>query len=175
MAYASRWGEELEQTQNIVGTSHGNAVYAQAFTAPLMGFPKMRLTVVENIFRKAEDRKARDLLLQELEGPLSRDRLKEIKKELGDVIVNAKGRRGFRVDNEAVKMERALDGRFLLFSTDLSLDGQEMYKTYFAKDAIEKVFRTSKGDLSLGPVRYRRKDRFDAYATVVYMAYLLWS
>ncbi|EQD67534.1 transposase [mine drainage metagenome] len=50
-----------------------------------------------------------------------------------------------------------------------------MYKTYFAKDAIEKVFRTSKGDLSLGPVRYRRKDRLDAYATVVYMAYLLWS
>ncbi len=50
-----------------------------------------------------------------------------------------------------------------------------MYKTYFAKDAIEKVFRTSKGDLSLGPVRYRRKDRLDAYATVVYMSYLLWS
>ena len=79
------------------------------------------------------------------------------------------------MDEEAVKSERALDGRFLLFSTDLSLDGQEMYKTYFAKDAIEKVFRTSKGELSLGPVRYRRKDRLDAYATVVYMAYLLWS
>ena len=71
--------------------------------------------------------------------------------------------------------ERALDGRFLLFSTNLSLNGQEMYRTYFAKDAIEKVFRTSKSEFSLGPVRYRRKDRLDAYATVVYMAYLLWS
>ena len=39
----------------------------------------------------------------------------------------------------------------------------------------EKVFRTSKGEMSLGPVRYRRKDRLDAYATVVYMSYLLWS
>ncbi len=27
----------------------------------------------------------------------------------------------------------------------------------------------------MGPVRYRRKDRLDAYATVVYMSYLLWS
>ena len=176
VAYASRWqGEELELTQNVVGTSHGNAVYAKAFTAPFMGFPKMRIAVVENISRKAEDRKARDLLLKELDGPLSKDRLKEIKKELGTVIVSTKGRRGFEVDEGAVKIERALDGRFLLFSTNLSLDGQEMYKTYFAKDAIEKVFRTSKGDLSLGPVRYRRKDRLDAYATVVYMAYLLWS
>ena len=176
IAYASRWqGEELEQAQYVVGTSHDNAVYAKAFTAPLMGFPKMRIAVVENISRKTEDRKARDLLLQELEGAVSRNRLREIRLELGDVIVGAHGRRGFRVDQDAVKIGRTLDGRFLLFSTDLSLDGQEMYKTYFAKDAIEKMFRTSKGDLSLGPVRYKRKDRLDAYATVVYMSYLLWS
>ncbi len=176
IGYASRWqGEELGQMQYIVGTSHNNAVYARSFTAPLMRFSKMRIAVVENISRKAEDRKARDLLLQELEGPVSRDRLREIRSELGDVIVEAHGRRGFKVDKGAVKTERALDGRFLLFSTDLSLNGQEMYRTYFAKDAIEKVFHTSKGDLSLGPVRYRRKDRLDAYATVVYMSYLLWS
>ena len=176
VAYASRLqGEELERQEHVVGTSHGGSVYSQAFTAPLMGFPKMRIAVVENIFRKADDRQARDLLLQELEGPVPKKRLKEIRAELGDVVAASTGRRGFSVDQEAVKRERALDGRFLLFSTDLSLDGQEMYKTYFAKDAIEKVFRTSKGELSLGPVRYRRKDRLDAYATVIYMSYLLWS
>ena len=43
------------------------------------------------------------------------------------------------------------------------------------KDAIEKVFRTAKGPLSLGPLRYRRRDRIEAYAKVVYLAYLLWS
>lgn len=176
VAHASRWpGEKLEHQENVVGTSHGGAVYAQAFTAPLMGFPKMRIAVVENISRKAEDRQARDLLLQELEGPVQKARLGEIRRELGDVVVKSRGRRGFGVDQEAVRRERALDGRFLLFSTDLSIDGQEMYKAYFAKDAIEKVFRTSKGEISLGPVRYRRKDRLDAYATVVYMSYLLWS
>ena len=176
MAYASQWPEgKLEHQEHVVGTSHKGAVYSQAFTAPLMDFPKMRIAVVENIFRKADDRQARDLLLQELEGPVSKDRLGEIRKELRDVIVIGRGRRGFSVDQAAVKRERALDGRFLLFSTDLTLDGLAMYKTYFAKDAIEKVFRTSKGELSLGPVRYRRKDRLDAYATVVYMSYLLWS
>jgi hypothetical protein len=176
VAYASRWpGEGLEHAEHVVGTSHGGAVYARAFTAPLMRFPRMRIAVVENLSRKAEDRQARDLLLQELEGPVSRARLKEIRQELGDVIVPSAGRRGFHVDPTAVERERVLDGRFLLFSTDLSLDGQQMYRTYFAKDAVEKAFRTSKGELSLGPVRYRRKDRLDAYATVVYVAYLLWS
>jgi hypothetical protein len=176
VAYASQWpGEELEHPEYIVSTSHGGAVYARAFTAPIMGFQKMRIAVVENFFRKAQDRQARDLMLQELEGPVSKDRLKEIRTELGPVVIASKGRRGFSVDPDAVKREHALDGRFLLFSTNLSLDGPEMYRTYFAKDAIEKVFRTSKGELSLGPVRYRRKDRLDAYATVVYMSYLLWS
>jgi hypothetical protein len=176
VAYASRWpGEELERTEHVVGTSHGGAVYARAFTAPLNGLSKVRLAVVENLSRKAEDRQARDLLLQELEGPVGRARLREIRAELGGVMVPSPGRRGFRIDPKAVEEERALDGRFLLFSTDLTLDGRAMYQAYFAKDAIEKAFRTSKGELSLGPARYRRKDRLDAYSTVVYMAYLLWS
>lgn len=176
VAYASRWhGEGLERSEHVVGTSHGGAVYARAFTAPLLELPRIRIAVVENLSRKSEDRQARDLLLQELEGPVSKARLAEIKEDLGDVIVPTPGRRGFRVDPKAVERERTLDGRFLLFSTDLALDGPEMYRTYFAKDAVEKAFRTSKGDLSLGPVRYRRKDRLDAYATVVYVAYLLWS
>lgn len=176
VSYASKWqGDELECTKYIVGTSHGGAVYAKAFTAPLIGIPKMRIAIIENMFQKAEERKARDLLLQELDGPVHKDRLKEIRTDLGNVTVDCKGRRGFNVDDEAVKKERALDGRFLLFSTDCSLNGQDMYKTYFAKDVIEKVFRTSKGELSMGPIRYRRKDRIDAYATVIYMSYLLWS
>ena len=119
---------------------------------PCSNLPRMRIAVVENLSRKSEDRQARDLLLQELEGPVSRARLAEIKGELGDVLVSSPGRRGFRVDSTAVERERTLDGRFLLFSTDLALDGPEMYRTYFAKDAVEKAFRTSKGDLSLGPV-----------------------
>ncbi len=127
--HASRWpGEELERSEFVVGTSHGGAVYARAFTAPLLGLPKVRIAVVENLSRKAEDRQARDLLLQELEGPVAKARLEEIRSELGEVIVTARGRRGFRVDPKAVERERALDGRFLLFSTVLSLDGRAMYR-----------------------------------------------
>ena len=75
----------------------------------------------------------------------------------------------------AAKREWTLDERFLLFSTDLALNGPEIYRGYFTKGAVERASRTTKGDLSLGPVRCRRKYRLDAYATEVHVAYLLQS
>ena len=99
VGYASRCpGEELERPEFVVGTSHWAAVYARAFTAPLLRLPKVRIAMVENLSRKAEDRQARDLLLQELEGPVAKARWEEIRSELGEVIVPTRGRRGFRVD-----------------------------------------------------------------------------
>ncbi|EQD77427.1 transposase (IS4) [mine drainage metagenome] len=189
IALASRWTEqELEQPEHVVATSR-RSVYARALTTSLFGIPKVRVAVIENPRRKAEDREGRDLALQELEGPVSKDRLKELKQQLRvqnpklrkkkgyvpGLLVKSAGRRGFQVVPEAVERDRGLDGRFLIFSTDLSLSGPEMYRTYFARDGIEKVFRTGKGELCLGPVRHRRKDQLDAYATVFYTASLLWS
>lgn len=114
-------------------------------------------------------------MLRELDGHPSPQRLRDIRQQLHDVIKPFVGRRGFQIDQKAMDRERALDGRFLLFSTDMSMDARKMYDVYFGKDAIEKVFRTGKGELSLGPIRYRRKDRVDAYATILYMSFLLWS
>lgn len=174
--YATRWTEEgLERPEYVVARSHGNAAYARGFTAPLFGQPKVRVVVVSDARRRVEERQSRDLLVQELGGHPPKGRLGEIRHELGRVVVPSVGRRGFRVDPVVSERERKLDGRFLLFHTDPSVSASEVFRTYFQKDAIEKVFRTAKGPLSLGPLRYRRRDRIEAYATVVYLAYLLWS
>lgn len=186
---ARTWSEEeLERQENVVETSRGS-VYARALTTPLFDLPRVRVAVVVNPRRKTEEREGRDLALQEMDSPVSKERLKELTRELGvqnrrlrqgrgyvpGLLVSCRGRRGVRVDPEAVERDRGLDGRFLIFSTDLSLDGPGMYRTYFQRDAIEKVFRTGKGELCLGPLRYRKKDHLDAYATVFYTASLLWS
>lgn len=175
MQYASRWsGDALERPEYAVARSNGYAAYARAFDGSLFG-RRMRIAVVEDPRRKAEERQARDLLLLELQGNPVRGRLREIRNELGPVVIPSRGRRGFRVDAKAVERERSLDGRFLLFGTDTGMHAREMYELYFQRDAVEKVFRTAKGELCAGPIRYRRKDRVDAYATVLYIAYLLWS
>ena len=175
-ALATRWSErEIEPTEFGVARSHGNAAYARGFVGPLFGQPKVRVVVVSEARRRVEERQSRDLLIQELGGPLPRGRLGEIRRELGSVVVPSVGRRGFRADPKALERERKLDARFLLFHTDPTQEAVEGIRTYFQKAAVETVFRTAKGPLSLGPLRDRRKDRIEAYATGVYLAYLRWS
>jgi hypothetical protein len=189
IALASQYGPgELERSEHAVETSRG-LVYARALTAPLFEIPKVRLAVVVNTRRKREDQEARDRSLLEWEGPVSKERLGILKRELRiqnpklkdkgrfapGLLVLSAGRRGCQVDREAVERDRKLDGRFLIFSTDLSLSGPEMYRAYFARDRIEKVFRTGKGELSLGPIRHHRLDCLCAHATIFYTATLLWS
>ena len=175
-ALARRWpGEALEREEHVVARSGGGAAFARAFTASLWGLPRLRVAVVVDLRRKTEDREARELALGEWRARLTDERRKELRRELKDLLKRARGRRGAEVEPAAVARDRELDGRFLLFSTDLSQTGPEMFRSYFARDAVEKVFRTAKGELGLGPIRYRRADRVEAYATVVYLAWLLWS
>jgi hypothetical protein len=170
-----RWEEEaLERPENLVRRPSGGVLYAQTWAGSLLG-QSLRLAVVVDPERKMEERKGRDLLLQELEGAPGKERLRELKKRLSRVVVKARGRRGFRVDARRLESERRRDGRMLMFSTDLALTADEMVRTYFERDVVEKVFRTGKGPLSLGPLRYRQENRVDAYATTLYLAFLLWS
>ena len=174
---ASHWsGDELERSEHVVGTSHDSSVYARAITAPLLGRRKMRVAVVENLWKKAAEREGRELALGELEGgPVPSSRMKELRKELKGLLVTSRGRRGVAVNWAAVARDRKLDGRFLLYGTDLTRNGPQMYRDYFRRDAVEKVFRVGKGELSLGPVRFWGKNRTEAYASLFYTAYLLWS
>ncbi|MHB1516570.1 MAG: IS1634 family transposase [Acidiferrobacteraceae bacterium] len=174
---ASMWtGDELERHQYAVETSHGSSVFARALTVPLLGREEMRVAVVENLWKKDGEREGRELALRELQaGPVSSKRMQELRRVLAGMLVTSRGRRGARVNWKAVVQSRKLDGRFLLYGTDLSMDGREMYREYFRRDAIEKVFRTGKGELLLGPMRFQRKDRTEAQATVFYVAWLLWS
>jgi transposase len=125
--------------------------------------------------RATREQLERDGILQAAERTTDPGRLRELRAELGDLAVTAYGRRGFKVDEKAVKEDRCGDGKFLIFSTNPEFGAEEMFKIYFQRDEIEKAFRTLKGELSLGPIRYHRRDRIDAYTTIIYLAYLLWS
>jgi hypothetical protein len=97
-AFATRWPEEeLERTEFVVSRSHGNAAYARGPVGSLLGQRKVRIAVVSDARRRVEEPQSRDLLVQELGGPLPRGRLGEIRRELGSVVVPSVGRRGFRV------------------------------------------------------------------------------
>ena len=155
IALASRWSEEeMERPERVVRTSRGS-VYARAMPVPLFGLPKVRVAAAVNPRRKAEAWEVRDLALLEWEkGGLAKERIEELEWELRvenprprgksrylpGLLVESVGRRGAEGDPQAVPQDRARDTRSLVFGTDLSLSGPEMYETYFARDGIERVF-----------------------------------
>jgi len=72
--------------------------------------------------------------------------------------------------NEASK----LDGISIIFSnTNISMD--EIVKSYFDKDVVEKCFQGLKGVINLRPVRHWLYNRVEAHVFICYLACLLLS
>ena len=174
--YITRWpGLELERPQYLVERASGAKVYTRAWRAPLLGRKSMRIALVVDPIRATHEQLERDGLIRTVDETTNPKRLRELREDLGALAIPAPGRRGFAVDTAGATEDRLGDGRFLMFSTDGALGAEQMFRIYFQRDEIEKAFQTIKGELSLGPIRYRRRDRIDGYTTVVYLAYLLWS
>ena len=83
------------------------------------------------------------------------------------IVIPARGRRGYQTIESEEELARRLDGRSLFFSTDVSMSGKYIIRTYFQRDHIEKAFRFLRGDASLSPVKYQLPERIEAYLTVV--------
>ncbi|EQD27374.1 transposase IS4 family protein, partial [mine drainage metagenome] len=183
-----KWDEkELERPEHLVVRPSGERLFARAWTGSMLGQSPLRLALVVDPEQKDAERLGRLERLRELQGNPGKDRLRELRQELGvqdprrrkgyipGLLATSRGRRGFRVVSEKVEEEELRDGRHLLFSTDTEMEAEEMCRAYFERDAIEKAFRTAKGPLSLAPIRYRSEARLEAYATVLYLGLLLWS
>jgi hypothetical protein len=173
--YIGKWpANEIEQPSFVVDRRSGQTVYARSWTAPLFGRKDVRIALIVDPERKVAEQMNRDTLLHDLQTVTDKNRLREIRAELGPLAVPARGRRGFAVDDNRVVEDRMGDGRFLMFSTNDNLSAETMLEVYFQRDVVEKAFRTMKGEIALGPVRYRRREHIDAHTTLVYLGYLLW-
>lgn len=164
---------EVEKARNVTLRPTG-LLYARAWNAKLLG-RTMRLAVAVDPLRRAREQVNRDALLYEAETTTDPKRLQEIRRALGSLTTTTRGRRGWTIDPDAVKEDSKGDGRFLLFSTDTKMTAQDMIRVYFQREHIERCFRLGKGRLGLEPIRYHRLDRVHAHATLVYLAWLLWS
>jgi len=147
-------------------------VYVKGWKGTLYG-QSGSITVVLDPARKAMEKANRDMMIKELSETTDKMRVNELKGVLSSVIVKQRGRRGFRVDDDLVQQEEFIDGRFLMFCTDQRISAKNVFRIYFQRDDIEKAFKILKGELSLGPIRYQRPERIDAYLTIVFLAYLL--
>jgi transposase len=131
--------------------------------------------------RRDRTRTERDIAIQRFESETSGSITSDLKSSLFPIVRPVRGRRGYMIDQSEGAKAKRMDGRSLLFCTDLSLSGRDIVRTYFQKDRVEKAFRYLKGDASLSPVRYQLPGRVEAYLSVVnfiayeIMAVIMWK
>ena len=65
-------------------------------------------------------------------------------------------------------------GYSLIYHTT-QLEAQEVVKTYFEKDIVEKAYRDIKSVINLNPVRKHRINRICAHVKICYLAYAIFS
>lgn len=167
------WDEnEISNWKNSVSRPSGETVYVKGWKGKLYNVSG-QITVVLNPKRKALEKANRDIMLNEITSISDKKRIKELRRRLSRILIPHKGRKGFKPDEDKLTEEERRDGRFLLFCTDRRFSGKSIFNIYFQRDEIEKSFRCLKGEISLGPIRYQKPERIDAYITIVFLAYLL--
>lgn len=77
------------------------------------------------------------------------------------------------INEQRLSDAKAMDGKFLLYSTDGELSPNDVVRMYLEKDFIEKVFRCMKTDEEIKPVRHRLESRVRAFIFISFLAYRL--
>jgi hypothetical protein len=78
-----------------------------------------------------------------------------------------------RIDNDAIRREAHLDGKWLLRTDDLTLTGEDLAAAYQQLTAVERGGKDMKGALALRPVFHHRADRIRAHVQLCWLALLL--
>jgi Transposase DDE domain len=78
-----------------------------------------------------------------------------------------------KIDLAKVKQEEALDGKYLLSTSDESLAVEDIALGYKQLLEVERAFRTLKNSLSLRPIYHSKDDRIRSHVLICWLALLL--
>jgi transposase len=78
-----------------------------------------------------------------------------------------------KIDRAKVKSEQALDGKYLLCTSDDSLSAEDVALGYKQLMEVERAFRTLKTTLELRPIYHRRDERIKSHVLLCFLALVL--
>lgn len=165
--------QDIERRDNIMRMAKNKGIYFKEEMGDIYG-QECKIVVTIDPLKKNHSRVDRDLLLHTLEREKNKKTIARLKKNLKPLVTPSRGRRGYVIDVEEEELARKCDGRSLFFCTDTRMSGEEIVRTYFQKDYVEKAFRYLKKEACLSPLRYQKPGRVEAYLSVVnFIAYEL--
>jgi transposase len=142
-------------------------IYADEITHTIGGFtgkllicfnPKMREDIRENRYDEIQHAQENMHLKKNIKSGLAKyfDEKEQLKKSV-------------------LLIAEEMDGYSCIFSTDKGLTKDEIVRTYYEKDLVEKAFRTLHGVVKLRPIRHWLNTRVIGHIFICYLAYLLLS
>ncbi len=148
------------------------------------GETRRRFVVCRNLHEAARDRARRERALARIADELvalERKRTAEDRRDaealllahpsMGRYLVRRRGR--LIVDQQKIRAEERVDGKFLLSCSDDSLAANEIALGYKQLIEIERGWRTLKHTLDLRPVYHRKQERIRAHVLLCFLALLL--
>lgn len=78
-----------------------------------------------------------------------------------------------RIDHAAAAQEAHYDGKWLLRTSDLTLNAEDLAAAYKQLIAVERGWRDAKSSLGLRPVYHHREDRIRAHIQLCWLALIL--
>jgi transposase len=147
------------------------------------GERRRRFVLVYNPEQAKKDKARREQLLQRILkalGSLGGPR-KDIQKAVRKLLAHGKMgpylrqlKRGkLKINRMKVRAEEALDGKYLLSTSDDSLSPEDVALGYKQLLEVERAFRTLKTTLDLRPLYHRKDERIEAHVFLCFLALLL--
>jgi len=140
--------------------------------------------------QKAQREKNLALLEKSLEelqtkvNAMKRPSIKNIIKQVEEILKHKHGRRfiDYKVDEktrkldfwrkeEALLLEKKLDGVYILRTREEELSTLEVIKAYKDLMIVERAFRTMKSSLDLRPLRHHKADRIRSHVFICFLAF----
>lgn len=91
---------------------------------------------------------------------------------MGRLIKQTKRGR-LRINWAKLRQEEALDGKYLLSTSDDTLSSEDVALGYKQLMEVERAFRTLKTTLELPPLYHRKDERIESHVLLCYLALLL--
>jgi transposase len=183
-----------ETPENLVPCKNIGELYAVKIRAKLYG-KEREAVVYRNVTKAAGRLVKRNRAIHEISGELNRLKANidvNTQNLLGDKIARIlEGWKSFfiitmptdgktvdfnwKLNSERMEEARAMDGKYLVYSSDESIAAPDVVRQYLEKDFVEKFFQVVKVDEDLKPIRHRLVSRVRAYFFVCTVAYRLLS
>jgi len=183
-----------ETPENLVPCKNIGELYAVKIRAKLYG-KEREAVVYRNVTKAAGRLVKRNRSIHEISGELNRLKANidvNTQNLLGDKIARIlEGWKSFfiitmptdgktvdfnwKLNSERMEEARAMDGKYLVYSSDESIAAPDVVRQYLEKDFVEKFFQVVKVDEDLKPIRHRLVSRVRAYFFVCTVAYRLLS